>query len=106
MAQLIWNIPQERIDSFADNQKWTPTVMLNSGVMDENGQPIFIEKNNLTKEEILLNFFSNMLIEITNTHETVKAEEILRQSIVQLPKPVIISPPALTQEEIDAVGNP
>lgn len=100
MATLNWEVPQEQIDSFAESQGWTPTVFLHSGKVDENGQSILVEKDNISKEDLLLNYFSNTLIEITRDHERTKAERIARQNVVELPKPPVKEGPKLSPEDI------
>lgn len=54
MEQIAFILTDDQIDLFC-TLGWTPKVSLPTGDVDENGQPVFIEKDNVSKVQWVTN---------------------------------------------------
>lgn len=107
MAQITITLTNEQLDLFLQGQ-WTAKVNLDSGEVDGNGQPIMIEKDNISKEQMATNNVANYINGITerNVRQATEAaaklaaEQVIQTEVSKVSKLAVVEP-VLTQTEID-----
>lgn len=112
MNEITITLSDEELDLYVQGS-YQPTVMLDSGKIDLDNQPILVEKANVSKKDFAENMINSVVFErikfvkASNKREELRTvlEDTVKAEIdaVQVPQPKTV---VLTQAEIDAVKEP